>query len=125
MKGANYIPQDNFLPRVSKQKYKALILTAKNVHVNMLRVWGGGTYENNEFYDSCDENGILVWQDFMFAGSLYPDDSAFLNNVKQEAIDNIKRLRNHPSLALWCGNNEIQVAGERWGYQMKFVTHSF
>ncbi|GMT46194.1 MAG: beta-mannosidase [bacterium] len=120
MKGANYIPQDNFLPRVSKQKYKALILAAKNAHMNMLRVWGGGTYENNEFYDLSDENGILVWQDFMFAGSLYPGDTAFLNNVKQEAIDNVKRLRNHPSLALWVGNNEIQVAWERWGYQKKY-----
>jgi beta-mannosidase len=120
MKGANYIPQDNFLPRVTGQKYKALILAAKNVHMNMLRVWGGGIYENKEFYDLCDENGILVWQDFMFSDSFYPGDTAFLNNVKQEAVDNVKRLRNHPCLALWCGNNEIQVAWERWGYQKKY-----
>lgn len=120
MKGANYIPQDNFLPRVAKQKYRSLILAAKRVHMNMLRVWGGGIYENDYFYDLCDENGILVWQDFMFSDSFYPGDTAFLNNVKQEAIENVKRLRNHPSIALWCGNNEIRIAWERWGYQKKY-----
>ncbi len=120
IKGANYIPQDNFLPRVTKQKYETLIHAAKNVHMNMLRVWGGGIYENNRFYDLCDENGILVWQDFMFSDSFYPGDTAFLNNVKHEAIDNVKRLRNHPCLALWCGNNEIRIAWERWGYQKKY-----
>ena len=86
----------------------------------MLRVWGGGIYENNDFYDLCDENGILVWQDFMFACGFYPGDTAFLQNVKQEAIDNVIRLRNHPCLALWCGNNEVQVAWDRWGYQKKY-----
>jgi beta-mannosidase len=120
MKGANYIPQDNFLPRVSKQKYKGLIQAAKDVHMNMIRVWGGGIYEDDEFYDLCDENGILVWQDFMFACSFYPGDTAFLENVKQEAIENVKWLRNHPSLALWCGNNEVRVAWERWGYQKRY-----
>lgn len=120
MKGANYIPQDNFLPRVTKQKYERLIRAAKRTHMNMLRVWGGGIYENDEFYDLCDENGILVWQDFMFACSFYPGDSAFLNNVRHEAVQNVKRLRNHPCLALWCGNNEIRVAWERWGYQKKY-----
>jgi beta-mannosidase len=120
LKGANYIPQDNFLPRVSKQKYERLIRDVKQAHMNMLRVWGGGIYENDEFYDLCDENGILVWQDFMFACSFYPGDSTFLNNVKAEAVENVKRLRNHPCLALWCGNNEIQVAWDRWGYQQKY-----
>ncbi len=120
MKGANYIPQDNFLPRVTPQKYKSLILAAKKTGMNMLRVWGGGIYENNLFYDLCDENGILVWQEFMFACSFYPGDTAFLNNVRQEAIENVKRLRNHPCLALWCGNNEIRVAWDRWGYQKKY-----
>ncbi len=120
MKGANYIPQDNFLPRVTKQKYKALIHAAKDVHMNMIRVWGGGIYENDEFYDLCDENGILVWQDFMFACSFYPGDSAFLENVRKEAVENVKRLRNHPSLALWCGNNEVRTAWDRWGYQKKY-----
>ena len=120
MKGANYIPQDNFLPRVSEAKYRKLMADAVRMHMNMLRVWGGGIYENDAFYDLCDKNGILVWQDFMFSDSFYPGDSAFLNNVKQEAVENVKRLRNHPCLALWCGNNEIQVAWERWGYQKKY-----
>jgi beta-mannosidase len=83
----------------------------------MLRVWGGGIYENNEFYDLCDESGILIWQDFMFACAMFPDDEAFLNNVKAEARDNIKRLRNHPSIALWCGNNEILAAWYGWGWK--------
>jgi beta-mannosidase len=120
MKGANYIPQDNFLPRVTNERYKELIHSAKEVHTNMLRIWGGGIYENDLFYDLCDENGILVWQDFMFACSMYPGDQAFLQNIKIEAEENIKRLRNHPSIALWCGNNEMQIAWERWGYQKAF-----
>ena len=121
MKGANYIPQDAFLPRVNKEDYKELISAAKSTHMNMLRVWGGGVYEQDVFYDLCDENGILVWQDFMFACSMYPGDSAFLSSVEQEAIENVKRLRNHPSIALWCGNNEMQVAWERWGYQKQYA----
>ena len=120
IKGANYIPQDNFLPRVSKEQYERLIFAAKDINMNMLRVWGGGIYENDEFYDLCDENGILVWQDFMFSCSMYPADSTFLSNIEHEAIENVKRLRNHPCLALWCGNNEMQVAWERWGYQQTY-----
>ncbi|MCF6241827.1 MAG: glycoside hydrolase family 2 protein [Bacteroidales bacterium] len=120
MKGANYIPQDNFLPRVDTTRYQNLINAAKNAGMNMLRVWGGGIYENDIFYDLCDENGILVWQDFMFSCSMYPGDTAFLNNVRNEAYNNVKRLRNHPSIALWCGNNEMQIAWERWGYQTTF-----
>ena len=120
MKGANYIPQDNFLPRKQTKAYKKLLQDAKRSHMNMIRVWGGGIYERDEFYDLCDQYGLLVWQDFMFACSFYPGDSGFLANVKQEAIQNVKRLRNHPSLALWCGNNEVRVAWERWGYQKKY-----
>ena len=120
MKGANYIPQDSFLPRVTKKRYEKLISSAKTVNMNMLRVWGGGIYENDIFYDLCDENGILVWQDFMFSCSMYPGDEKFLSNVKKEAEENVKRLRKHPSIALWCGNNEMQVAWERWGYQKAF-----
>ncbi len=119
MKGANYIPNDVFLPRVTEENYKTVIETAKNSNNNMLRVWGGGIYENDIFYDLCDENGILVWQDFMFACAMFPGDEAFLENVKQEAIDNVKRLRNHPSVALWCGNNEILAAWEDWGWKQK------
>jgi len=117
MKGANYIPNDVFLPRVTKEKYRNVIETAKKSNMNMLRVWGGGIYENDIFYDLCDENGILVWQDFMFACAMFPGDQAFLDNVKQEAIDNVKRLRNHPSIGLWCGNNEILSAWYGWGWK--------
>ena len=117
MKGANYIPNDVFLPRVTTENYITVIETAKKSNNNMLRVWGGGIYEEDIFYDLCDENGILVWQDFMFACAMFPGDEVFLENVKQEAIDNVKRLRNHPSIALWCGNNEILAAWESWGWK--------
>jgi beta-mannosidase len=113
IKGANYIPNDNFLPSVSTGEYEEVIQAAVDVKMNMLRVWGGGIYENDIFYNLCDKNGILVWQDFMFACAMYPGDDAFIENVKQEAIQNVKRLRNHPCIALWCGNNEIDAA---WGY---------
>lgn len=86
----------------------------------MIRVWGGGIYEDDEFYKACDENGILVWQDFMFAGSFYPADKNFQRNVEMEVKDQIERLQNHPSLALWCGNNEIDEAIVNWGYQKQF-----
>ncbi len=86
----------------------------------MLRVWGGGIYENDIFYELCDENGILVWQDFMFACAMYPGDSAFIKNVETEARQNIKRLRNHPCLALWCGNNEVDEAWHNWGWANKY-----
>jgi len=117
MKGANYIPQDNFPSRVTDKKYKQTIQTAVDANMNMLRVWGGGIYEKDIFYDLCDENGILVWQDFMFACNMYPGDERFLENVKQEAIQNVKRLRNHPCIALWCGNNEISEGWYNWGWQ--------
>ncbi|OJJ19704.1 hypothetical protein BKI52_19420 [marine bacterium AO1-C] len=120
MKGANYIPQDVFLPRVSADRYEKLIQDVKNANMNMIRVWGGGIYEQDLFYDLCDKNGILVWQDFMFAGSLYPDNADFVANVKQEVKENIVRLRNHPCIALWCGNNEIDVAWKNWGWQKQY-----
>jgi beta-mannosidase len=120
MKGANYIPADNFLPRVTKEKYRALIKTAKETNMNMLRVWGGGVYEDDEFYNQCDESGILVWQDFMFACAMYPWNKDFVNNVIDEAIYNIVRLYNHPSIALWCGNNEIDEGWQNWGWQNSY-----
>ncbi|TCP22614.1 beta-mannosidase [Tenacibaculum skagerrakense] len=119
MKGANYIPQDLFLPRVKDSNYHHILSSAKEANMNMIRVWGGGFYENKEFYDLCDEMGLLVWQDFMFACAMYPGDTEFLENVKQEAIDNVKHLRNHTSIALWCGNNEVLSAWERWGWKQK------
>jgi beta-mannosidase len=109
MKGANWIPIDNFIPRGKKLNlYEQNLLFAKEANMNMMRVWGGGIYEEDLFYDLCDKMGILVWQDFLFACSVYPPIDEFNKNVKLEAIDNIKRLRNHPSLALWCGNNEVE-----------------
>ncbi|MEG1544252.1 MAG: glycoside hydrolase family 2 protein [Tannerellaceae bacterium] len=119
-KGANYIPQDNFLPRVTPEKYKKTILDAVAVNMNMLRVWGGGIYENDLFYDLCDEHGILVWQDFMFACSTYPAGEAILKSIREEAIDNVVRLRNHPCIAIWCGNNEIHTAWFNWGWMKKY-----
>ena len=116
-KGANYIPLDNFLPRVTPENYKRTILDAAGVNMNMLRVWGGGIYENDVFYDLCDEHGIMIWQDFMFACSMYPTEGALLDNIHQEAVDNVKRLRNHACIALWCGNNECQDAWLGWGWK--------
>ncbi|MFT4673743.1 MAG: beta-mannosidase [Saprospiraceae bacterium] len=117
MKGANYIPQNIFLAEVQPQDRRTLLEDVEEANMNMLRVWGGGVYEDDLFYDLCDEKGILVWQDFMFACAMYPGDKEFLHNVKQEAIANVKRLRNHPSIALWCGNNENSEGWHRWGWQ--------
>lgn len=120
IKGTNWIPGDSFSPRMTKEKYQYLIRQAKEANMNMIRVWGGGIYEDDEFYKACDENGILVWQDFMFAGSFHPSDETFLNNVQQEVKDQVNRLQNHPSIALWCGNNEVDEAIVNWGYQKQF-----
>ena len=117
MKGANYIPQDVFLARPKKANYEHILSSAQEANMNMIRVWGGGIYEKDEFYDLCDEKGLLVWQDFMFACAMYPGNESYLENVKQEAIENVKRLRNHPSLALWCGNNEAFIAWNNWGWK--------
>ncbi|MFP3593891.1 beta-mannosidase [Chryseobacterium sp. SIMBA_038] len=119
-KGTNWIPSDSFSPRITKEKYQKLIKDSKEANMNMIRVWGGGIYEDDEFYKACDENGILVWQDFMFAGSFYPSDEAFLSNVKEEVKDQVNRLQNHASIALWCGNNEVDEAIVNWGYQKQF-----
>lgn len=95
--------------------------------MNMLRIWGGGIYEDDYFYELCDRNGIMIWQDFMFACAMYPGNPEFLENVRQEAADNLIRLRNHPCIALWCGNNEIGVAWRHnspggWGWKQKYST---
>ncbi len=105
-RGTDWIPADLFIPRISKEKYKRLIGYAKSGSMNIIRVWGGGFYENDIFYELCDEMGILVWQDFMFACAAYPEFPAFIENITEEFRQNIKRLQNHPSLAIWCGNNE-------------------
>ena len=117
MKGANYIPQHSMQNRVTTQNYKTLLGDVVAANMNMLRVWGGGIYEDNLFYELCDEKGILVWQDFMYACAMYPGDEVFLENAKQEAVDQLTRLRNHPSIVLWCGNNESSEGWHRWGWQ--------
>jgi beta-mannosidase len=116
-KGGNWIPADSFPSRITKDKYRFLIKSVHDSNMNMLRVWGGGIYESDDFYDLCDEMGIMVWQEFMFACSLYPANQEFLDNVRAEAIDNVKRLRNHPSIVIWSGNNEIETAWLNWGWR--------
>ena len=123
VKGANWIPANIFLPSVKKQDYLNLLLMAKNANMNMLRVWGGGVYEDDYFYDLCDSLGIMVWQDFMFANGMYPANSAFIKNVKVEVIYQITRLKKHPCIVLWCGNNEISEAWHNWGWQTQFNLH--
>jgi beta-mannosidase len=118
-KGGNWIPADSFPERVTPERYRHLLDSCRRANMNMVRVWGGGIYESDEFYDLCDEMGLLVWQDFMFACSMYPGDEQFLENVRQEAIDNVVRLRNHPSVALWCGNNEVETAWHHWGWKQR------
>lgn len=115
MKGADWIPSDSIYARVSREKYETLIRDAKDCNFNMLRIWGGGSYERDEFYDLCDEHGILLWHDFMFACALYPDDQAWFKDLAAREIDyQTRRLRNHPSMALWCGNNECQWIFEQY-----------
>ena len=121
MKGVNYIPQDVFLPRVKKSDYEKILSAAVDANMNMIRVWGGGIYEEDIFYELCDKYGLLVWQDFMFACAMYPGDKDFIKSVEQEAIYNIKRIRSHPSLALWCGNNEVLSAWENWGWKNNVI----
>ena len=120
MKGANYIPSDAFVTRMTKNDYRKMLMMAKDANMNMLRVWGGGVYEDDYFYELCDSLGIYVWQDFMFAGTMVPGDEAFFANVKEEVKYQVKRLRHHKSIVLWCGNNEIDEAFNRWGWQTQF-----
>jgi beta-mannosidase len=120
MKGANYIPQHSFVSELKESNYETIVKLAKDANMNMLRVWGGGLYEDDAFYEACDRNGILVWQDFMFACAMYPGDPAFVENVKQEVAQQAQRLRNHTCLALWCGNNEIDEGWHNWGWQKQY-----
>jgi beta-mannosidase len=123
-KGANWIPADAFVTRLSRVEYAKLVKSAAMANMNMLRVWGGGIYENDAFYDLCDEYGLCVWQDCMFACSTYPAfDAAWLANVKVELEQNMRRLRHHPAIALWCGNNELEqgLVGDTWNdHQMSW-----
>lgn len=109
-KGVNVIPFDNILTDVTVQTYRKNLVPAAEANMNMVRVWGGGIYESDEFYSLCDSLGIMVWQDFIFACTMYPSEGQLLETMKQEFEDNIRRIRNHPSLALWCGSNELEYS---------------
>ncbi|MDO8686486.1 MAG: beta-mannosidase, partial [Clostridiales bacterium] len=114
-KGANWIPADSVYARVTEQKYDILLEEAKEANFNMLRIWGGGIYERDVFYEKCDEYGIMIWQDFMFACSAVPDSLEwFRDEVKKEMDFQTRKLRNHPSLVLWCGNNENYQSADSW-----------
>ena len=116
-KGANSIPFDMFQPRVTRAKLRRVLESARDANMNMVRSWGGGYYESDDFFDLADELGLLVWQDFMFGGGMQPAyDDAFRANVVAEARDQMRRLRNHPSIVLWCGNNEEEIAWKYWGH---------
>lgn len=116
-KGANYIPEEMMESWYSKDKTIKLLAECKNSHFNMLRVWGGGIYPPDFFFDACDSLGIMVWQDFMYAGSTYPYSDEFLNNAREEAIQQVVHYQNHPSLVMWCGNNEVSNGYYDWGWQ--------
>ncbi len=116
-RGANYIPGEIFPSLTAIQKQKQMLLMCKESGFNMIRVWGGGIYESDRFYQLCDSLGLVVWQDFMFACYFYPATPDFLDNVKEEAIQQIERISQYTSLGLWCGNNEVDEAWKNWGYQ--------
>lgn len=118
--GANWIPDHSFPSQVTRERYRERLQQAKDLGMNMLRIWGGGIYEDDAFYDICDELDILVWQDFMFACSYYPDTDEWLEAIKHEAEHQVSRLRHHPCIAIWCGNNEChQVWQDGWGGKEK------
>lgn len=113
-KGANWIPADIFPTRVDRGQYEYLLTQAVGANMNMLRIWGGGIYEHDDFYDLCDRLGLMVWHDHMFACASYPADKAFLDNVSREVRHQVRRLSCHPSIVLWCGNNENEQAHADW-----------
>jgi len=120
IKGANYIPASAFPGTLTAADYQREFAAISKANMNMLRVWGGGFYQDEQFYQLADQHGVLIWQDFMFACSLYPADADFLANVEREARYNIRRLRNHPCIAIWCGNNEVDMGIARWDWPQKF-----
>jgi beta-mannosidase len=116
MKGSDWIPADSFPTRITNVHLEMLIKSAADAHMNMFRVWGGGLYESESFYNLCDRYGILIWQDFIFACGVYPEADDFAENVRIEAIENVRRIRHRASLALWCGNNEMEQGWVDWGW---------
>jgi beta-mannosidase len=122
IKGANWIPVHSFpvLDSANRARYRHLLVSAKEAGFNMLRVWGGGIYEHDYFYDLCDSLGLMVWQDFIFAGTPYPDNGEMLNNIYREVHQQVSRIAKHPCVVLWCGNNEVKNGWEDWGWQGQF-----
>lgn len=122
VKGGNWVPADPIPARLDRARYATLVKLAREAHFNLLRIWGGGLYESDDLYDLCDEQGILLWQEFIFACSRYPaTDEAFTRGVKQEAVHQVRRLAHHPALVVWCGNNEIEQGYYGWGYDRQIV----
>ena len=125
IKGANWIPDDAFVHRVDRARYEERILQAKSANINLLRVWGGGIYESDDFYDICDEQGILTWQDFLFACAAYSEEEPMRSEVEAEARDNIVRLMPHPSLVIWNGSNENIWGFQEWGWKKRLGDRSW
>ena len=125
IKGANWIPDDAFLHRVDRARYEERILQAASANINLLRVWGGGIYESDDFYDVCDERGILTWQDFLFACAAYSEEEPMRSEVEAEARDNIVRLMPHPSLVIWNGSNENIWGYQEWGWAKRLGDRSW
>lgn len=119
-KGADVIPFDSFPNRVTPETHRKILQAGRDAHMNMVREWGGGYYESDDFYNICDELGIMVWQEFMFGGDMIPGDVAFRENVREESIQQIKRLRDHPSIVVWCGNNEVETGWHHWNDRQEF-----
>lgn len=122
VRGANVVPPD-FHDAYDPERWDQVVTQALDANMNMVRVWGGGVYPPDAFFDACDKAGLLVWQDFMFACVMVPDDPEFVENVRQEALEQVRRLQRHPSLALWCGNNEVERAWTSWGWQDMYDLH--
>ena len=121
-KGADMIPFDSIPTRTTDAQMLRVLQSARDANMNMVRVWGGGYYLPDRFYEMADRLGIMVWQDFMFGGAIPPHNDAFFDSTRQEAIEQVKRLRDHPSIVLWCGNNEVQTGWESWGDRQAFKT---
>jgi beta-mannosidase len=120
VKGANLVPSDSFPSRVPKDRTDTLLQSAVDAHMNMLRVWGGGYYPDDALYDTADRLGLMLWQEFMFGGALPPNDFHFRENTRAEATQQVRRLRDHASVVIWCGNNEVQASWEKWADRQAF-----
>jgi beta-mannosidase len=119
-KGADMIPFDSIPTRTTDAQMQRILQSARDANMNMVRIWGGGYYLPDSFYEMADRLGIMVWHDFMFGGAIPPYDQAYVDNTRQEAIEQVKRLRDHPSIVLWVGNNEVQTGWDTWSDRIAF-----